>query len=126
MNEVVLDIIGIVISIISTVITSVLLPQFTKWIKSKVESEQIRSCIDDLNITVTSAVDYFEQTVVSKLKSDDNWSEETQKDTLNAVADEVFKCLCESTKHTIESQGASIYDVIIRHIESYIISQKKN
>lgn len=116
--------IELVFTILTTVITAVLLPAFVAWLKSKTQNERIQAIISDISAAVATCVDYAEQTLVSSLKSNGEWNEETQADVLVTVVNNVSDILLDSTKQIIETNGIDLENLIVQHIEAYI--QSKN
>lgn len=111
-------------SVFATIITSVIVPSFANWLKSKTENEKLQVLISDITATVQTAVNHYEQTTVSTLKKCGEWDSDAQREVLESAVNEVITNLLETTKATLESNGQDIYDVVIRYIESYIHSQK--
>lgn len=111
-------------SVFATIITSVIVPSFANWLKSKTENEKLQVLISDITATVQTAVNHYEQTTVSTLKKCGEWDSDAQREVLESAVNEVITNLLETTKATFESNGQDIYDVVIRYIESYIHSQK--
>lgn len=125
MGETLLEyIIWLIFSILTTIVTSVLLPQLSRWISSKTQNECIQSVITDLTTTVQTTVNQLEQTVVADLKKHDTWDLSTQKDVLETAVETVMSDLMNSTKATLEKNEVDIRDTVVRYIESYIQSQK--
>lgn len=125
MCETVLNsLIWMTISVFATIITSVALPAFADWLKSKTENEKLQALISDITTTTQTAVSYYEQTAVYTLKKDHAWNSETQREVLENAVDDVVSNLLDTTKQAIEDNRQDIYDVVTRYIESYIHSQK--
>lgn len=112
------------ISVFAAIITSVVLPAFANWLKSKTENEKLQVLISDITATVQTAVNHYEQTTVSTLKKCGEWDSDSQRAVLESAVNEVITNLLDTTKETLESNGQDIYDVVTRYIESYIQSQK--
>ena len=69
MNEVVVTkLIECAFTLLTIVITSVLLPALTAWLKSKTNNEKLKGMVDDISQTVRTCVDCCEQTTVAALK----------------------------------------------------------
>lgn len=112
------------ISVFATIITSVVLPAFANWLKSKTENEKLQVLISDITATVQTAVNHYEQTTVSILKKCGEWDSDAQRAVLESAVNEVITNLLDTTKKALEDNGQDIYDVVTRYIESYIQSQK--
>lgn len=118
------NLLEIVVSLIGLVITAVLLPKFKAWIKTKTDNALINSVIDDLTTTVSTSVDYLEQTVVKQLKSDGTWNSDTQKEVLSKAVDEVVSNLATSTTTWLENNKNDVTATVIRYIESKLFGSK--
>lgn len=118
------SLIWMTISVFAAIITSVVLPAFANWLKSKTENEKLQVLISDITATVQTAVNQYEQTTVSTLKKCGEWDSDAQRNVLESAVNEVITNLLDTTKETLESNGQDIYDVVTRYIESYIQSQK--
>lgn len=112
------------ITIIASIITKVLLPELTLWIQSKVQNERLKAYIQDISTTVSTTVDFLEQTMVSQYKADGAWNKDTQEAVLQAAVQQVMDSITIQTKHMIADQGIDVKSLITRHIESYIIENK--
>lgn len=121
-NEIIKYVVMFVITVMSGAITTVVLPALSGWLKSKTNSEMIRSAIDELAQTTGTTVDYIEQTVVSEMKKEDNWNADTQKEVLQLAVSTVLSGLTDATKKTMES--GNTYETVKRYIEAYIQSKK--
>ena len=117
--------IWLVFTLLTTIITIILIPLLSKWIISKTQNEQLKAVIADITETVRTSVNYLERTSVAKYKSDGNWDIKSQREVLNIAVNEVMNNLLDTTKKTIKDNNINIYDLIVRHIESYIRSNKK-
>ena len=112
------------ITIIASIITKVLLPELTLWIQSKVQNERLKAYIQDISTTVSTTVDFLEQTMVSQYKADGTWNKDTQEAVLQTAVQQVMDSITIQTKHMIEDQEIDLQSLITRHIESYIIENK--
>lgn len=110
-------------TVVSAATTTIVLPALARWLKSKSDSEVIKSGIDDLAQTTGTCVDYLEQTVVTELKAQNKWNSETQKEVLNMAIEHVITGLTNATKNTLEA--GNIHATVERYIEAYIQSKKK-
>lgn len=118
------ELICLIFSILAAVISSVLVPALSAWLKSKTENEKLQAIISDITMTVQTSVNKYEQTVVAKLKSAGEWNTESQRAVLESAVNEVIANLLDITKKALESNSQDIQNVITRYIESYIQSQK--
>lgn len=125
MSEIILKyLIAGAITIISSIITSVLLPAISTWIQSKIQNERMQSYVQDLTMTVATTVNCLEQTMVAQYKNDGNWNKETQQKVLDAAVKQVMDSVTMQTKQLIEDQRIDMQALVTRYIESYIIQQK--
>ena len=123
-DEIMKSFIELAFTVMSAVITIVLLPAVAAWLKSKTESEQIKSIITDISSAVATCVDHSEQTLVATLKSEDKWDKAAQNEVLNVVKKNVIGSLLETTKATVAENGIDIEQLVTQHIEAYIQSKK--
>lgn len=117
-------IIELVFTVLSAVITIVLLPAITTWLKSKTQNAKIQAVITDISNAVTVCVDHAEQTIVTALKEKNEWTSETQTDVLDTVVNNVVDILLDSTKQTIAENGIDLENMIAQRVEAYIQSKK--
>lgn len=119
-NTIINEMICLIFSIIATVVSSILLPAISSWIKSKTENEILQTAISD----ITTTVNQYEQTMVTTLKKCGKWDTDAQRNVLERVVEDVVENLLDTTKRTLENNGQGLEDVVTRYIESYIRSVK--
>lgn len=125
MSEIILKyLIAGAITIISSIITSVLLPAISAWIQSKIQNERMQSYVQDITMTVATTVNCLEQTMVAQYKNDGSWNKDTQQKVLDAAVKQVMDSVTMQTKQLIEDQRIDMQALVTRYIESYIIQQK--
>lgn len=125
MSEIILKyLIAGAITIISSIITSVLLPAISTWIQSKIQNERMQSYVQDITMTVATTVNCLEQTMVAQYKNDGSWNKDTQQKVLDAAVKQVMDSVTMQTKQLIEDQCIDMQALVTRYIESYIIQQK--
>lgn len=105
-------------------ISSVLVPELSSWLKSKTENEKLQAVISDITTTVQTSVNKYEQTVVAKLKSAGEWNAESQRAVLESAVNEVITNLLNTTKRTFINNGIKVSGVVDRYVEAYIQSKK--
>lgn len=125
-SEVISAILGIAITALGTVVTTVLLPVLCDWLKSKTRSQKLQSVIDDITVTVQSSVDMLEQTIVKQLKEEGSWNSTSQSQVLESAVIEIMTNLSSQTFEFLKSESTNIESLIKRHIEAYIQSKKFN
>lgn len=124
MNELSQQIITWLLGLLSTIITTVLLPYFVSWLKSKTESENLKYIIDEITQTVSDSVNYTNQVFVDQLKKDGKFNAEKQKEALKMSLDYTIDSLTNKTKQIISKNGLDLENVIIKYIESEIRKNK--
>lgn len=124
MNELSQQIITWLLGLLSTIITTVLLPYFVSWLKSKTESENLKYIIDEITQTVSDSVNYTNQVFVDQLKKDGKFDAEKQKEALKMSLDYTIDSLTNKTKQIISKNGLDLENVIVKYIESEIRKNK--
>lgn len=117
----------IIISIISVVVTSVVLPLITlggtkliQLINQKIKDEKARNLLTGLTTIVERAVRSVTQTYVDSLKKSGSFDQEAQLIALSIAKEEVFKQLNEETKIFIKDNYGDINAFVTTQIESTI------
>lgn len=125
-QEITTKVVEIVIAAVSVLITTVLVPALSNWIKSKTENQKARTAIDSLSYAVNTAVDYVEQTMVTQLKKDGKWDTASQEVALQRAATIAMGQLSTAATDYLTKNGNDIKDTIIKYIEANILSKKNN
>jgi hypothetical protein len=117
----------IIISIISVVVTSVVLPLITlggtkliQLINQKIKDEKARNLLTGLTTIVERSVRSVTQTYVDSLKKNGSFDQEAQLIALSIAKEEVFKQLNEETKIFIKDNYGDINAFVTTQIESTI------
>ena len=117
----------IIISIISVVVPSVVLPLITlggtkliQLINQKIKDEKTRNILTGLSTIVERAVRSVTQTYVDSLKKSGKFDQEAQLVALSLAKDEVLRELNTETRIFIETNYGSINDFVTTQIESTI------
>jgi hypothetical protein len=117
----------IIISIISVIVTSVVLPLITlggtkliQLINQKIKDEKTRNILTGLTTIVERAVRSVTQTYVDTLKKNGKFDQEAQLVALSLAKDEVLRELNTETRIFIETNYGSINDFVTTQIESTI------
>jgi len=117
----------IIISIISVVVTSVVLPLITlggtkliQLINQKIKDEKTRNILTGLTTIVERAVRSVTQTYVDTLKKNGKFDQEAQLVALSLAKDEVLRELNTETRIFIETNYGNINDFVTTQIESTI------
>ena len=117
----------IIISIISVVVTSVLLPLITlggtkliQLINQKIKDEKTRIILTGLSTIVERAVRSVTQTYVDSLKKSGKFDQEAQRIAFSLAKEEVLKELNQETKSFIKTNYGNVNDFVTTQIESTI------
>ena len=117
----------ILISIISVVVTTVVLPLITiggtkliQLINQKIKDDKTRTILTGLTTIVERSVRSVTQTYVDTLKKNGKFDQEAQLVALSLAKDEVLRELNTETKLFIETNYGSINDFVTTQIESTI------
>ena len=117
----------IILSIISVVVTSVVLPLITlggtkliQLINQKIKDEKTRNLLTGLSTIVERAVRSVTQTYVDSLKKSGKFDQEAQLVALSLAKEEVLKEINEETRAFIETNYGNINDFVTTQIESTI------
>ena len=117
----------IILSIISVVVTSVVLPLITlggtkliQLINQKIKDEKTRNLLTGLSTIVERAVRSVTQTYVDSLKKSGKFDQEAQLVALSLAKEEVLKEINEETRAFIETNYGNINDFVTKQIESTI------
>lgn len=112
------------LSLLGTIITSVILPLIVKLISTKIKNEKISYVANELGTTITTAVDYTNQTFVNQLKLDGKFDKTAQEQAMLRATNYAFECLTESSKRIISSEGVDLYSLLEKKIEAKIEENK--
>lgn len=113
-----------IVDLVFTIVSVILVPMLSAWLKSKTQNERLKSMIEDIEVNVQSCVDYAEQTVVPELKKSGKWDSVTQKTVLTDTVHRICESILDSTKKTLESNKIDIVSYVTSHVEAYIINKK--
>lgn len=117
----------IIISIISIVVTSVVLPLITlggtrliQYLNQKIKDEKTRSILTGLTAIIERAVRSVFQTYVESLKKTNSFGKEEQAKALELARSEVTKQLTNETSGFIQETYGDVNTFITSQIESTI------
>ena len=117
----------IVLSIISAVVTTVVLPLITlggtrliQLLNQKIKDAKTRNLLTGLTEIVERVVRSVTQTYVESLKKDGKFDQEAQLKALTLAKETILKELNEETKSFIETNYGSVDSFITSQIESTI------
>jgi ribosome-binding factor A len=122
----------IIISIISVVVTSVLLPlityagiKLTEYLQTKIKDEKQRQLLINITGIITSNVQSVFQTFVEGLKKDNKFNREEQLKALNKAREAILKELSSEAINYIKDNYVSVENWIMNQIESTIYQLKQ-
>jgi hypothetical protein len=122
----------IIISIISVVVTSVLLPIITyagiklsEYLQTKIKDEKQRQLLVNITSIITSNVQSVFQTFVEGLKKDNKFNREEQIKALNKAREAILKELSSEAFSYITENYNDVGVWINNQIEAVIYSLKK-
>lgn len=113
------------LGIVGTVITSILIPFITSWLKAKSNNEKVKYVIDELSNTTQISVDYIQQTMVNQLKADGKFDEESQKTALKLATNICLENLSANVKKILSKDGIDLESIVKKYIESAVLNNKK-
>ena len=116
LTEVIISILGIVITVISGYIIA--------WINSKIKDEKIKRILNDALKIVSNGVDYVYQTYVEKLKGTTLWDADAMKEASNRAMEYINANLTEEAKAFISKNGKDLAEWIKEQIEIAIKKSK--
>ena len=113
-----------VISILSAIITTVLLPLAAQYVAAKIQNQKLQSAVDDIVQCVTTSVDFLEQTMVAQLKAEGKWNSDSQKAVMNQALTTSVNMLSSSTTKWLKANEKDAQEIAKYYIEAYIHSLK--
>lgn len=113
------------LSLLSTIITSVLLPVAFKILAQKLKNEKLKYVMEELASTICTSVDYTNQTFVAQMKADGKFDADAQKEALTRSITYAFDNLTESSKKIISSEGIDLRSLLESKIEAQIADNKR-
>lgn len=114
------------LSLLSTIITTVLLPVAFKLLAQKLKNEKLKYVMDELADTICKSVDYTNQTFVEQMKADGKFDADAQQEALTRSINYAFDNLTTSSKKIISSEGIDLRGLLESRIEAQIADNKKN
>ena len=116
LTEVIISILGIVITVVSGYIIA--------WINSKIKDEKIKRILNDALKIVSNGVDYVYQTYVEKLKGTTLWDADAMKEASSRAMEYINANLTEEAKAFISKNGKDLAEWIKEQIEIAIKKSK--
>lgn len=113
------------LSLLSTIITTVLLPVAFKLLAQKLKNEKLKYVMEELASTVCTSVDYTNQTFVEQMKADGKFDADAQQEALTRSITHAFDNLTDSSKKIISSEGIDLRSLLESKIEAQITDNKK-
>ena len=124
-NNIWMEILMWFLGILSTLITSVLVPFLASWLKSKTNNENLQYVITELSQTVATSVDYVNQTFVDQLKADGEFNKDNQEKALKLALNMCLNSLSDKAVKILGKEGIDLESIITKYIESAIANSKK-
>lgn len=115
-----------VLGIVGTLVTTILIPFLASWLKSKTDNENWTYVINELTSTVSTSVNYIQQTMVNQMKADGDFDTENQKKALQAAVSTCIDSLTDKAKTILGKDGIDLESLIIKYIESKVLENKAN
>ena len=119
------DILVWFLGLVGTVVTGILIPFVTNWLKSKTDNANLQYVIDELSQTVQTSVNHVNQTFVNQLKADGKFDADNQAKALKMAVEESVNSLTAKTVKILGKEGIDIETLIIKYIEAKIAGDKK-
>ena len=116
LTEVIISILGIVITVVSGYIIA--------WINSKIKDEKIKRILNDALKIVSNGVDYVYQTYVEGLKGTTLWDADAMKEASSRAMEYINANLTEEAKAFISKNGKDLAEWIKEQIEIAIKKSK--
>ena len=119
---------NILIGAASIVILVLLIIGFKKlfqFINSKIDNEDAKRWLEEIEQIVGTGVLATFQTYVSNIKGTDAWTEEAQKKALSECLKTVEERLTSKTLHWIEEKHGDIENYLIAFIEANVFKSKE-
>ena len=120
------DILVWFLGLVGTVVTGILIPFVTNWLKSKTDNANLQYIIDELSQTVQTSVNHVNQTFVNQLKADGKFDADNQAKALKMAVEESVNSLTAKTVKLLGKEGIDIETLIIKYIEAAIAEKKTN
>lgn len=120
------DILVWFLGLVGTVVTGILIPFVTNWLKSKTDNANLQYVIDELSQTVQTSVNHVNQTFVNQLKADGKFDADNQTKALKMAVEESVNSLTAKTVKILGKEGIDIETLIIKYIEAAIAEKKTN
>lgn len=114
------------LGLVGTVVTGILIPFVTNWLKSKTDNANLQYVIDELSQTVQTSVNHVNQTFVNQLKADGKFDADSQAKALKMAVEESVNSLTAKTVKILGKEGIDIETLIIKYIEAAIAEKKTN
>jgi hypothetical protein len=124
MNEIVVSIIGVVVTSVVVPLITLLGAKLTQWINGKIKNEETRKIMEEVNQIVTNNVAYVFQTYVDNLKKKDKFDDKAQNYALRYAQEKILNELSEVAKEYILEHYGDINGWITTQIESTIYTYK--
>ncbi len=125
MNEILLNILSVVVTVVVLPLISIAGGKLVKLINSKIKNSEEAKLLSKATEIVTSAVKSVFQTYVESLKKSGTFNEEAQKTALSKAKDSALSEMNEDVKTYIEDTYGNLDAWLTTEIEALINTLKK-
>lgn len=124
MNEILLNILSSIATVVVIPLITLLGTKLIKWISSKIDNEKTIKYLNDATTIVLNAVKCVSQTYVETLKKEGTFNKDAQLIALNKAKDIVLAQLNEDIKKYIQDNFLDVETWITTQIEASINTLK--
>lgn len=125
MNEILINILGVVVSVVVLPLISVVGTYLVKFINSKMKNDSNIQLLTDAITIVTNAVKAVMQSYVENLKKNNSFDDESKKIALQLAKDLATEQMSEDIKNYLYDNFGSVETWLTSQIEAIIYSLKK-
>lgn len=122
----------IIFSVLSTITTVIIVPLITllgtkliKWITTKINNENAKNYLEEVNNIIVSTINYVNQTYVETIKRKGNFTIDDQKNAFKKAKEIITSQLTQSTKDYIAKTYGDINQWLEVNIEANLNKIKK-
>jgi len=116
-------VLGLLATVITSVVTCVLIPNLVTWLKTKTQSERLHTVFAELGDTVSTGVSFIEQTFVKQMKKDGKWDAKSQRQAFSLALDYVLCNLTTTSKTLLENNIMDLIEFIGSRIEAEVCNR---
>lgn len=119
-QELLNGLIGALVTFISGLLTTVILPTFVKWMSARTHNQAVLTVMNELAGLAQTSVEHIEQTIVWELKESGKWDADSQRQALALAVNECLTNISTKTTKLLSKDGIDLEGLIIRYVEAYI------